>query len=936
MPDYRRRPQPSSMDYDGWYRKENTNAKAPPSNTDSGYYSVTDSYHNSPSSPDRDNSSHDAFERTKWMSSVSRKARRWPPRPFAEDELTSLAKELGGTTLSESSFSTTGDVLVRGTIDQLPIILEADSSVLPPAPYTVEPSLPANDNPERRFVFIPTHEEHALDNDNKVPKERANEGDIARRRKEHPRLDTLPKPVAALNGLAEKKPSPYAIKGDRLSGEYVMSPGILTPAKEYPTGSTRRNGSFSSHDRSKSSFEGSEVDVKDSASQHGKSRSRRHSFRKQETPRTSLESSRSDYDEDSKLQEYLLRQAFQRNPPTQSLKSDKYPPNVAPRSRPSSRHASPTASPLSSPPHSPRLEPTSYYNTPPPNGGARSRRISRTGPRPASPLSTRHPYPPHSSRHDTVNDDYPRDHTYGDGRRSRSTSPLPSPTYERADPYSAPRIDIKSPSPLPHQSRISQVQPNPNLRRPSPSLQAKNPPYPDGPHYRMSLGPELPPRSPSAFHIDTNSRSLAGQPNTPRSAPFAVSDRKQERRPSNEPTARSPSYTHHGSQNRQHAHTLHAPPVLPSRTTETPAPRLQHTSPVPKKVDTELPPCPRSKYVKGYDDWSTLSGVPSFDICPVCVQAVMSLSQYRQYFVRSPPRDPATSFRCDFSSPWVRHAWALTLKQRRPNLDLVYGVAEVETTEVPCPGYAAAVAPWSHLIDPNTGRPVPNFDLCPYCVRNVEASMPSLRGAFVRTYLPDPTMPRVCDFRSDSRRFPSYVALLEGASTKAEIERKPADLRAFADHARTRASLRQCPRDDMVLGQQWHIVPQIPQFTVCEECYHDVIWPAVTKGSHLAGKFNRTLQHVGAPNHGVSCQLYSPRMRWIFGQAADKNDLEGLRAVVLERVGMEAILQGRHRELQGMLAMHTSIHGHSSHGEREKEAIIDEIAHIAGEWKRWE
>ncbi len=883
--------------------------------------------------------------------------------------MTSLAKELGSTTLPDSGYSSiSGEVPVRGTVDQQPIILEADVPVQSSAANASEPTSAVNDNPERRFVYIPTHDEDTSDDDHEVPSERANWAGNAPRRKEHPQLNTIPKFRPTPDSYTERKPSPYAIKGDRISGEYVMSPDMITPTKEYPTAGRRRHDSFSSNGRYKETSES-----RDSESQQGKSRPRRVSFRKDKTPRTSLESSRSDhtedtksrprrrsfrrdetprtsqepsrsdYSEDTKLQEQLLRQAFLRNPPTENFQNDRDHPNVASRSRPSSRHVSPTDSPLSSPPRSPELERTDYHDSSPPNGTTRSRRTSRTGPRPASPLSTRHSYSPRLSRHETFDYNNHKACKHSDGSGSRRTSPLPLPTGQRLETQPGPRIDIQSPSPQPPRSGISQHQPDLGIRRPSPSPQsprrANNPPYPDGPLHRPSLVPQLPPRSPSASNITAGSRRLAGEKQTPRSASFAVHDRRPEPPRSSEPTARSPSDPYDESQRRQDAHTLHAPPPLPSRPTEIPqpqAPSSLHTSTAPQKISSELPPCPRSRHVKGYNDWSTFSGLPNFDICPSCLQAAMAFSQYRHYFVRSPPRDPATPIKCDFSSPWVRHAWALTVKQRRPSLDLVYGVARVETTEVPCPGNAGAVAPWSHLIDPSTDRPVPNFDICPYCVRNAEASMPLLRGAFVRAYLPDPMMPRICDLRSDSARFPRYIALLEAATTKAETERRAPDLRAFADYARTRASLRECSRDDMVLSQGWHIMPHMPAFTVCEECYHDVVWPAVIKGSNLAGRFNRTLQQVGAPNQGVSCQLYSPRMRWTLGEAVERNDLEGLRRVVMERVGMEAMLQERHRDLQGMLAVHESLHGSRREGEREKEKIIDEIAHIAEEWKKWE
>jgi hypothetical protein len=56
-------------------------------------------------------------------------------------------------------------------------------------------------------------------------------------------------------------------------------------------------------------------------------------------------------------------------------------------------------------------------------------------------------------------------------------------------------------------------------------------------------------------------------------------------------------------------------------------------------------------------------------------------------------------------------------------------------------------------------------------------------------------------------------------------------MRRFADHARKMASTRECSMDDMVLGQAWHIMPRLPQFTVCEECYDEVVWPLIDAGS---------------------------------------------------------------------------------------------------------
>jgi hypothetical protein len=93
----------------------------------------------------------------------------------------------------------------------------------------------------------------------------------------------------------------------------------------------------------------------------------------------------------------------------------------------------------------------------------------------------------------------------------------------------------------------------------------------------------------------------------------------------------------------------------------------------------------------------------------------------------------------------------------------------------------------------------------------------------------------------------------------------------------------------------------------------------------IAASVNRTLQMLpGEAQHtdGVSCQLYSDRMRKTFLEAVKYNDFETLRSAAVRRFEIEKLLQEKHRLL--MRDMANGI---------DKTAEIQEIIRA---WKRWE
>ena len=240
---------------------------------------------------------------------------------------------------------------------------------------------------------------------------------------------------------------------------------------------------------------------------------------------------------------------------------------------------------------------------------------------------------------------------------------------------------------------------------------------------------------------------------------------------------------------------------------------------------------------------------------------------------------------CDFgSSPWYRIAWLLTLKEQRHDLQMFYGLANVARTIQPCLGKHEAVRQWHSVIDPRFGAPVRDFNVCYNCVKRMEILLPSTRGVFLRTSSGPPGVGRVCDLRFDSKRFIRYFDALETMAENADQDDEPPDTRDFASLAKRLATLEECQQDTELIDRRWHIITTLPEFTVCEECFDEVVWPELEEEKAIPLMFNKTLQILPK----ASCQMYSKRMRDVFQKAVDGGDYKLLASKARERTIMEA------------------------------------------------
>ena len=69
---------------------------------------------------------------------------------------------------------------------------------------------------------------------------------------------------------------------------------------------------------------------------------------------------------------------------------------------------------------------------------------------------------------------------------------------------------------------------------------------------------------------------------------------------------------------------------------------------------------------------------------------------------------------------------------------------------------------------------------------------------------------------------------------------------------------------------------QIPDFTVCEECFVNIIEPFIDRSSQIVSYFRAAADAV----QGFRCQLYSDRMWKVWPEAAAEDDLVVLRQCV--------------------------------------------------------
>lgn len=367
--------------------------------------------------------------------------------------------------------------------------------------------------------------------------------------------------------------------------------------------------------------------------------------------------------------------------------------------------------------------------------------------------------------------------------------------------------------------------------------------------------------------------------------------------------------------------------------------RLPAQDSLPSAKFRNPPSCPRSEAARGYDDWYTLKDAPNMNVCPDCFKSTFADTSFERYFSRV-AQGTNVRIRCDFASSWMRLAWRLTHLEQRRDLVLLQQLARLHAAGHQCPGEKDSLLQW-HAVSDKRGRQLKHFDVCPADVRRIQILMPIMSGILEPSER-SAGHKRQCDLHEKSPRHDAYLERLAEVYEEAHLQRRKADVERFVELARRKTELRECERGRVIENGQWYFIPELPAFTVCEDCHHSLIVPAHERGSQIAAWFNRTAKYVrdDKPRDArkdeaaaASCQLWSPRMRRVLKRATDRNDYEYLEQRAVERKLVE---DGYHMRRN---ALKRDLRRESGHDAQSVQAVAELEEKLEDEeryWRKWQ
>ncbi|KAI1774179.1 hypothetical protein F4818DRAFT_75313 [Hypoxylon cercidicola] len=831
-----------------------------------------------------------------------------PPPPKVEDESEAVAKEYG----SEVSLVSGEEPIYRGDVEQYPILVPVHEH-----------------NPERRFVLVPTSDstDDSPDSLKKLPRRPKSRG---------PRPDPEPTSYEA-NTCRRRPPNDEDTEKKRDTGQTREKhrskldhlPAIVTDVKSQPRSPEKRTKSTVRSDKGDKGTDDYFSPRLSSRLQNGNTLSPdviEHASRGRD--RVYYHGGTSPSVEDRNRSAHNVQ--YEKSPRDDRRYKDKNLTSSKPPSPPQHKRRSTADLPsqLRSPSKVTREKGRQYTEPRSPgvdrNGYSRSERdnasqvssgsIDKRG----SPPSSEYYYSSDEEgprrihahrRYESESKAYlgtPTELRSSDKRRSRASSPLPSPrvsqVYEKDLVSSSPRS-----STFPKDIRFSR---NEQRTQPPPSRTSTG---------KSVLNPSAPIAIPVVAAAAAAAAVSSGSPpvNIRQSAV-----RPPSRAGSFQPEPRSSTQKLSSSPQRQARQPIDSSPLREVSRSEPPIiSNKRYLDEIRAGRLPDMQYCPRRKAVAGHVDWLTLPRCDNFNICPSCYEAAFFDTEFAHHFVPAPFRSAERPVACDFGTSRFYHiAYFLMSKHRKADLTLFRNIANIGAKGQPCAGPRETSRIWYSVKDPRSTRPVESFSVCSTCAKTVEVLLPNLTGIFVPMDSPAEPMRGVCAMhQQNEQRFLYYLDLLEAASDKALLTKSTPDVQALADRLRDLTEVPKCVHEKPVRDGKWYTMLSLPDFTVCEECFNAVVWPMIKNdNSSIAANFLESPEY----RELAACQLYSPRMRQIFANAVHHADIRYLGSKLREREDKEQEFHAR------IVGLDRGILGPT---------LMDmEVDRALREWKQWE
>lgn len=304
----------------------------------------------------------------------------------------------------------------------------------------------------------------------------------------------------------------------------------------------------------------------------------------------------------------------------------------------------------------------------------------------------------------------------------------------------------------------------------------------------------------------------------------------------------------------------------------------------------ELPACKETKQLEaGRTDWYGLQTVPELIICGACYLDTFGLDYGDRWNSLSLTNEQKTiRLECAMLTGPIQMAWQCFKAKSVHDFQEFEDHAKTIMESPRCDPEGIKNATW---FTPSTYRGN-QFAICGRCIAAFMIP-PGFHSQFRRLSPPDDGSAYVCDFSPVKPRFATYMAKYDEAVAQN-------DLQILSSFVSQYAALPDCPKSTAVPGRKWY---GTEDFTVCELCFEDFV-----KNTNLASRLES--ETVAGE---VQCHLYSPRMRKLWLQACEENDLVSFGALARQRMEILQyvqrgktnirLMQSRRREQQSSLFM---------------------------------